>query len=88
MKAPSVLTVFRLYCMEELTSDQIARKTGCSKTTVVSRLRLIRKKIGVDPASLRRFSSHLQKIEQDISDSRAEHIHRKRLIYDEGDGEE
>jgi hypothetical protein len=88
MKAPSVLTVFRLYCMEELTSDQIARKTGCSKTTVVSRLRLIRKKIGVDPASLRRFSSHLQKIEQDISDSRAEHIHRKRLIYDEGDGED
>jgi hypothetical protein len=88
MKAPSVLTVFRLYCMEELTADQIARKSGCSKATVVSRLHLIRRKTGVDPASLRRFSSQFEKIEQDVSDSRAEHIHRKRLIYDDDDAEE
>ena len=88
MKAPSVLTVFRLYCMEELTTDRIARKCGCSKGTVISRLRLIRDKTGVDPEALRRLSPHLEKIEEDMSDSRAEHIHRKRMIYDEGDGEE
>ncbi len=87
MKTPSVLTVFRLYCMEEMAADRIARKCGCSKGTVISRLRLIRQKTGVDPEALRRLSPHLEKMEQDMADSRAEHIHRKRMIYDHDDGD-
>src|SRR6266853_985230 len=59
MKPPSVLTVFRLYCIEELTTNQIAHACRCGKTTVVHRLNLIREKTGADPESLRRLSPHL-----------------------------
>jgi len=81
-KAPTTLTVFRLYCMEELSAAQIARKYRCSKATIISRLNCIRAKTGVDPANLRRLSAHLGKMEADLTDSRAERIHRKNLIYD------
>ena len=80
---PAVLTVFRLYCMEEMTSDQIAQKCRCSKGTVISRLKLIRAKTGVDPEDFRRLSSHFEKIEEDLTDSRAERVHRKSAIYGE-----
>jgi hypothetical protein len=83
MKPPSALTVFRLYCMEELTTTQIARTCRCGKTTVIHRLNLIRDKTGVDPESLRRLSDHFNRMEDDLTDSRAQHIHRKKLIYDE-----
>ncbi len=87
-RPPSVLTIFRLYCMEELNIPQIARKCRCSNATVANRLHSIRVKTGSEPDALRRFSPHLQKIEEDMSDSRAEHIHRRRLIYDADEGEE
>jgi hypothetical protein len=61
VKPPSVLTVFRLYCIEELSAAQIARKCHSSKATVVRRLELIREKTGLDPKQLRQFSSHLDK---------------------------
>src|SRR5262245_2374411 len=34
LKAPSVLTVFRLYCVEGLPAERVARKCRCSKGTV------------------------------------------------------
>jgi hypothetical protein len=88
MKPPTLLTVFRLYCMEEMTAGRIARKCACSKGTIIGRLALIRQKTGVDPEAMRRLSSQFEKIESDIADSRAEHIHRKGLIYDNPDDEE
>ena len=48
-------------------------------------LLLIRAKTGVDPEDFRRLSSHLEKIEEDLSDSRAERVHRKSAIYGEED---
>ena len=85
------IEVFRLYCLEGLSAAQVARKSGWSKATVIRRLKVIRGKTGMDPRSLRTLSPHLEKAEHELADSRAAHIHRKRLIYDdpgaEGEGE-
>jgi DNA-directed RNA polymerase specialized sigma24 family protein len=88
VRTAPVLTVFRFYCMEGLSPEQVAGKCGCSKGTVVNRLRLIREKTGVAPAALRRFSSQFEKIEDDIRDSRAAYVHRRRLIDEDGDEED
>ena len=85
MKPPSTLTVFRLYCIEELTTREIAETCRCSNATVIHRLGLIRDKTGVDPEKLRRLSDHFSRMEDDLADSRAQHIHRKKLIYDQGE---
>ena len=45
-------------------------------------------KTGVKPDQVRKFSAHFEKAESTLNDSRAAHIHRKNLIYDEDDGEE
>ena len=82
-RPPTALTVFRLYCMEELTAGQIARRCGCGKTTIIDRLNLIRAKTGVAPEDLRRLSPHFNRLEGDISDSRARRIYRKGAIYGE-----
>lgn len=82
IKSPSVLTVFRLYCGKAMTAEKVALKCGCSKGTVINRLKLIREKTGMEPEALRRFSSHFDKIEDDIRESKASYIHRKRLIDD------
>ena len=89
-RPPTPLTIFRLYCIEELSTTQICRRCHCSKSTVINRLKLIRAATGMEPDELRRVSAHFSKIEDDLRDSRAEHIHRKRLIYDDdgGDAEE
>jgi len=82
-KPPSVLTVFRLYCVDNLTASQVARKCACSKTTVVDRLNLIRAKTGMPPERLRAYSAHLNHMQDDLRDSRARRIKPKNLIYDE-----
>jgi len=79
------LAVFRLYCLEGLSAAQVARSSQCSKATVLRRLEVIRAKTGIDPQNLRRLSPHLERIENDLADSRAAHIHRKRLIHDDSD---
>jgi hypothetical protein len=87
-KPPSTLTVFRLYCIEELSIPRIARKCGCSVGTVANRLALLRAKTGVAPESLRRLSGHISKMEEDLSDSRAKRLHRRSFIYDEMETEQ
>jgi hypothetical protein len=88
IKPPSVLAVFRLYCVKEMTAEQVALKCRCSKGTVINRLRLIREKSKLEPDQLRRFSSQFDKIEDDIRESKAACIHRKRMIDDSPSGEE
>jgi hypothetical protein len=87
-KPPAVLTVFRLYCLENLTAAQVARKCRCSKTTVVDRLNLIRAKTGMPPERLRAYSSHLTRVLEDVSDSRARRIRSRNLIYDQEEVQE
>jgi hypothetical protein len=82
---PSLMTVFRLYCMEERSSVRIARDCECDKSTVVRRLALLRRRIGVDPRDLRRFSPQLAKLEQSLRDDRARRIHRPSAIDENGE---
>jgi sigma-70-like protein len=82
---PSSLTVFRFYCLEELTIAEIARKCRCSAGTVANRLEMIRARTGVDPDRLRRFSAHFSRVEAEWADPRARRIHRQRLIDDAED---
>ena len=78
MNAPSVSTVVRLYCVEELTIAQIARRCRCSIGTVAGRLKLIRAKTGMDPKNLRRVSDHLSQIQADVAAAKAEYAGRRR----------
>lgn len=85
MKPPTLLTVFRLYCMEEMSAAEIGRRFRCSKATVISRLNLIRQRTGADPENLRRLCVWLDKVAEDASDPRASRIRRRRLISDDQD---
>jgi len=85
MKPPTLLTVFRLYCMEELSAAAIGHKFGCSKATVFSRLSAIRQRTGAEPEKLRRLCVWLDKNAEGASDPRAAHIRRRRLISDDQD---
>jgi hypothetical protein len=88
LKSPTVLTVFRLYCIEALSAGRIARKFRCSKPTVLRRLELIKAKTGVNPDNLRTLSPHLSRLEEEMDDPRARRIHRKRMIYGDDPEEE
>ncbi len=87
LKAPSLMTVFRLYCVEAKGIGEIARRFDTSKTTILRRLELIQTRTGVAPATLRTLSPHLAKMEDEFADPRARHIHRRSLIYDGEDAE-
>jgi len=52
-KPPTVLTIFRLYCVQRMTVTQVARRCRCSVGTVCNRLRLIQSKIGIHPAAIK-----------------------------------
>jgi hypothetical protein len=80
--APSVLKIFRLFCLEELSPAAIARRCGCSRGTVINRLSAIEKKTGLPPARLRRMSDHFSKVDDQITAHGARHVHRRNLIYD------
>jgi len=54
-KHPAILTVFRLYCMKQMSVVEIARKCRCSVGTVSHRLKLVYQKTGSAPARLRRL---------------------------------
>ena len=78
-KAPSPLTVFRLYCIEGLNASRIARKLGCAKGTVVNRMALLRQRLGCDLDQFRAYAPQFEKLEDDIAESRAR-IHRRSLL--------
>ena len=82
LKRPSVMEVFRLYCIKGKTTDQIVDICKTSKGTVMNRLKVIRSVTGKNPKDLQAFSPYLQRIEETIADSRAEYIHRKGLVHD------
>lgn len=88
LKNPSVMEVFRLYCIMGKTTDQIVDACKTSKGTVINRLEVIRGATGKNPEDLRAFSPYLQQIEEAITDARAEHIHRKAMVHDVGEQED
>jgi hypothetical protein len=87
-RRPTVLTIFRMYCIDGLSAATIARKCRSTRVTVRQRLRLIEAKTGLKVDQLRKVSAHLEKAEASFADTRASHIHRKNLIYDDDDSNE
>ena len=85
LKAPSVLTVFRLYCVDGFSAERVARKCRCAKGTVMSRLRFIEERTRVKPQQFRAMSGHLQQVDDDLNASGARKIYRRGLVegYDE-----
>jgi hypothetical protein len=83
-KAP-LYTVFLLYCQDGLTPDEIARKCGCARSIVFTRLDFLRKKLGGNLAALRQHSDHFERIENSLSDSRARRIYKSGALYGEDD---
>jgi len=79
LKAPSALTVFRLYCVEGHSAEQVARKCRCGKATVVRRLRFIEARTGLKAEQFRAMSGHLQQIDDDLKASGAREIYRRGL---------
>lgn len=80
-----VFTVFRLYCMESLSAEQVASKCHCSKGTVMNRLKVIRRTTGTAPAKLRAYSTQFDVIAASLTDKRARKIHRKSAIDEESE---
>lgn len=88
LKAPPVLTVFRLYCVDGLSADRVARKRRCAKGTVMSRLRSIEERTGVKPEQFRAMSGQFARMEEEFADSGAKEIYRRSLIQeDRGDAD-
>ncbi len=85
-KAPLV-EVLRLYCNKHMTRAQIAKKCRCVPSLITLRLQQIEKKLGCKPAQLRQLSSHIEAIEDSLTDSRARKINRRNL-EEEIDSEE
>jgi hypothetical protein len=85
-KAP-VSQVFRLYCVEGLSRNAVAKRCGCVPTLITERLRVIEERLGRKPIELRGLSSQFEQIDDSLSDSRASHIHRKSAI-DDGESDE
>lgn len=83
LKAPSALTVFRLYCMQGYSADQTARRCRCAKGTVMSRLRFIEERTGVQVERFRAMSGHLQEIDDRYQRSGARRIDRRGLAAGE-----
>ena len=86
LKAPSVLTVFRLYCVDGFSADQVARKCRCAKGTVMSRLRFIEEVTNTKPEQFRALSGHFQQVDDELNASGAREIYRRGLA-NEGEDE-
>ena len=47
-RPPTVLAVFRLYCVQQMTIAEVARACRCSVGTICNRLKLLRAKTGLN----------------------------------------
>lgn len=81
-KAPTPLTVFRHYCIEGLSAEQTATKCRCSKGTVMGRLRLIERVTRKKPESFRAMSDHLQRLDDNYTQTGAREVYRRGLVDD------
>jgi len=85
LKAPSALTVFRLYCVDGYSAEQVARKCRCGKATVIRRLQFIEARTGVKAERFRAMSGHLQQLDDDLNASGAREIYRRGLTTERED---
>jgi hypothetical protein len=79
-KSPTPLTVFRFYCADGMSADEVAAKCRCAKGTVMSRLRFIESVTHTKPEQFRAMSGHLQQMADDYDASGAREIYRRGLV--------
>jgi hypothetical protein len=77
-KAP-LIKVFRLYCMQNLTRDEVAKRCGCVPSLISLRLKQLEQRMGRKPSELRQFSSQFERMADSMSDPRAKKINRRQL---------
>jgi len=77
----SLYTVMRLYCVDCLTAAQIARKCGCARSLIYSRISELRERLKRDPAELRPHCAQFDNIDASLSDPRAKRVFRKGAVY-------
>ena len=82
-KSPTPFTVFRYYCAEGMSADEVAAKCDCAKGTVMSRLRFIEAETHTKPEQFRAMSGHLQQLADDYDASGAREIYRRGLVQGE-----
>lgn len=81
-KSPAPLTVFRLYCVDGYSAEQVARKCRCGKATVIRRLQFIEEQTNTRPEDFRAMSGHLQQMDDDLNASGAREIYRRGLAHE------
>ena len=86
-KPPLVITVFQLYCVEGLSAEKVCQRCKCGKGTVLARLKRLREVTGKHPRALRALSGQFERIEKELSDSRARRIHRQSAMDQPEDDE-
>jgi hypothetical protein len=74
--------VLRLYCVENLSRNEIAKRCRCAPSLVSLRFRELEQKFQRSMKSLRTLSDSFGRIDDSLSDPRAKHIHRKSAIDD------
>jgi hypothetical protein len=84
-KVPTALTVFRLYCVEKMSANEVAIECDCGKGTVMGRLRQIEAATHTRPELFRPMSGHLQKMLEDYETSGAREIYRRGLVDGEAE---
>ncbi len=62
IKSPNHLTVLRLYCLEEMTIQEIEKTCKCSHGTVINRKRILEKKLRGDLDSFKHHSGVFQQM--------------------------
>jgi hypothetical protein len=85
-KPPLPITVFRLYCIDQMPAIRIAKACNCAKTTVLRRLQAIEKKTGQEVDELRRLAANFENLAAEVRDSRAHHI-RSGALLDEDESD-
>ena len=84
-KAPPI-KVFLLHFRQGLEPTEIARICHCHRTLIFARLRQMQKRLPWKPQQLRELSSHVEALQETLTDPRARNIHRKGAAHgDEGD---
>jgi hypothetical protein len=87
-KAPPI-KVFLLRFRQNRSRSEIARICHCGKSLVALRLSTIQQRLPWKPQQLQELSSHVEAMQDAVSDSRARNIYRSGAIYgDESGGEE
>lgn len=84
-KPPTVLTVFRLYCLRGLSAQAVADKIGCAKATILNRLRVIERLTGMKPEQFREQSDQFARMETGLTAGPARSIYRPGLAQEGGE---